>query len=99
MWWLKVFGPLLAGLGSLFFFWKKLRKYYPSLKSYYQIILVLVDAIERIETATDKIPDQLVVIAKMIKAFVRTSLKREDREKLDVILDRKGYLKKKGGEQ
>lgn len=91
-----ILGPLLSGVGG-FFIWRKLKKHYTHLKHYYHLVLILVDAIEKIEKLTDIIPDKAVAVAQIIKRFVRTGLSKEDRQSLDEILSRKGYLHKEGG--
>jgi len=99
MWWLKLVAPIITGAGSLFFIWRWIKKHYATLKPYYNIVCILVDAIEQIETTTGYMPDQLVTIAKFIKGLINKSLSKEDRSKLNDILAEKKYLNKGGGEK
>ena len=97
MWWLKLLGPIIGGAGSLYFAWRFLKKNYAKLKSYYSIVVILIEAIEDIEDATDLIPNNALAVAQMVKAIVSRSLNREDKKRLDLILSSRGLLNKKGG--
>jgi len=99
MWWLKLIAPIITGAGSLFFVWRWLKKHYATLKPYYNIVCVLVDAIEQIETATGFVPDKAVTIARFVKSLINKCLSQEDRDKLNGILAEKKYLNKGGGEK
>lgn len=91
--------PILAGGASVFFLWRKLRRVYPLLRKYYQIIIILTSAIEKIETATDIIPDGAAQTAATLKRWIRGMLTKEDKAALDAILFQQGYLRKKGGQK
>lgn len=97
---LGLFGWISAAIGSaasVFFFWRKLRKHYATFKKYYSIIVILADAIEAIEKISGVVPDNLVVVSKAVKGLVYRALSKEDRQILDDILLKRGYIHKRGG--
>lgn len=84
----------LAILAGAWIVWRRIKKSYDNLKAYYQIAIVMAQAIEAIEKIDPRFPDPLVKISKQVKGMVSMLLKKEDREKLDQILKEMGYLKK-----
>ena len=84
-WVVTIIVSIVGGIASLIF--------YKKLKDYIQILYILIDAVEFCDDKIkDIVPDKAREVMEKIKQTINSMLKLEDKKKLDILLQQKGYL-------